>query len=473
MATSFQQAHSEAWSKVGVGTKDRPFEVFPKYTKRNFDDLKADYNSQYGYTVRIPQWDDIVHLVPNAFKSKEQIKAEKKEALVRILDSPAPEWARDFASVMTWIDDVQDTASIVYPLLKLLTKVAPKAMSRLMPLVGWLTAGYDILNILNAIGRAPLTPMKSKRTVCKAYRQNPFSKTARYLRVENIKNWKPNLADVIQAAQVSDQFTGFGLSLGGVMGAITDTIYGAYRYATGEPVKFSFDPPDVGLLDQMGARGLRASQAISSQGQVFSEMQHFWTYITGALSTISLCGTFREGGMAELVVDPMNIMLPAPEPKDPLTLEVIKDLGLKVEDGIAWPFNGEKFISAGDLLDATAEPCRANFVGYCSRHSKDSYGFLAAAALDTLVPNVILAIDPEAGYEMDDTTEMKIFWKMIKAPILPVGPFTKEQSDTFWKWGTDYNDLYGNTPGILEIESKLDQLNIKHAAAYPAEPGPD
>lgn len=473
MATSFSQAHSEAWSKVGIGTKERPFEVFPKYTKQDLDGLKADYNAQYGYTVRIPQWDDVIHLVPNALKTTEQIKAEKKEGLTRILESPAPEWARDYASVMTWIDNIQDTASVVYPLLKLLTKVAPKAMGKVLPIIGWLTAGYDILNLLNAIGRAPLTPMKSKRAVCKAYRQNPFSKEARYSRISNIKNWKPNIADAIQAAQVSDQFTGFGLSLGGIMGTITDAIFGAYRYVTGEPVKFSFDPPDVGMLDKMGARGLRAAQAISSQGQVFSEMQHFWTYITAALSTMSLCGTFREAELAELIEDPMNIMIPAPEPEDPDTIATIQDLGLKVEDGIGWPFNGKKFISAGDLIDATAEPCRANFVSYCMRHSKDSYGFLAAAALDTLTPNVILAIDPNANYEMDDTTEMKIFWKMVKAPILPTGSFTKEQSDAFWKWGSDYKDLYGKEPGILEIESKLDQLGIQHATAYPTEPGPD
>jgi hypothetical protein len=227
------------------------------------------------------------------------------------------------------------------------------------------------------------------------------------------------------------------------------------------------------MLDMMGARGLKASQAISSQGQVFSEMQHFWTYITGALSTISLCGTFREGELAELIEDPMKVMLPAPEPEDPLTIEVIKDLGLNVERGIGWPFNGEKFISAGDLMDATAEPCRANFVSYCRRHAKDSYGFVAAVAMDTLVPNVMIAIDPEARYEVDDTPEMKIMWKMIKAPILPGIVPGQNESNTFWKWATDYKDLYGKEPGILEIESKLNQLGIQTATAYPTEPGPD
>lgn len=472
MAKSFSAAHLDAWRKVGLGTKDRPFEVFPKFQKQDFDKLKNDYNTQYGYSIRIPQWDDIIHLQPNAFKSDEQIKAEKKENLVRILDSPAPEWARDYSSVMTWIDNVQDTASVVYPLLKLLNIIAPKAMGKVMPVIGWLSAGYDILNILNALGRAPLTPMKSKRTMCQTYRQNPFSKQARYARINNIKNWKPNIADAIQAAQVSDQFFGFGLSLGGIMGAITDTFFGAYRYLNGDPVRFTFDPPEVDNLKMMGARGLKAAQAISSQGQVFSEMQHFWTYITAALSTAAVAPDFRDGEHATIIEDPMGIMLPAPTPTDPLTIEVIKSMGLPIDKGVGWPFNTEKFISAGDLVDATTEPCRNNFVNFCMRHSKDSYGFVAAAAIDRLVPNTILAIDPNAGYAVDDNSQMKTFWKMVKAPILPTGTVTQEQSDRFWRWSDDYTDAYGKEPGTIEIEDKLRQIGIEHTTVYPPAPLP-
>ena len=473
MATSFAQAHSEAWSKLGIGTKERPFEVFPKLKQQEFDALKSDYNNKYGYTVRIPQWNDIVHLVPNALKSPDVIKAEKKEAFVRILESPAMDWQRTLASVVTFTDNIQDTASVVYPLIKLLNIVAPKAMGKLLPLIGWLSAGYDLLNMATALVSTALLPMTAKRVMCPQFWKNPFSKTARYQRTSHIKNWKPNIADAIQAAQVSDQFFGFGLSLGGIMGFLTDSMAGAYRYATGQPVKFTFDPPDVGTLDMMGARGLRAAQVISSQGQIFSEMQHFWTYITAALSTATLGPTFRDAELAELIEDPMSLMLPAPEPTDPLTIEVLKELGINPGDRVGWPFNGEKFISAGDLIDATAEPCRANFVDFCMRHSKDAYGFVAAAAMDSMVPNVILSIDPDASYSMDDTTEMKIFWKMIKTPILPTGPYTKDQSDTFWKWVTDYKDLYGKEPGILAIEEKLDNLGIKYATSYPAEPGPD
>lgn len=269
MATSFAQTHSAAWAKVGIGTREKPGEIFPRFSQKNFDDLKADYVKQYGYTVRIPQWDDVVHLVPNAFKTPQQITAEKKEALVRILESPAPDWWKYPSTIMTWIDNIQDTSSIVFPLLSMLGRAAPKVFNKLIPIIGWIGTGFDLLNLLNALGRAPLTPMKSKRVVCHAKRWNPFAKSARLQRVGQIRNYKAGVADLLQVAQVTDQFTGAGLCLGGIMGAIYDSIFGAYRYATGKPIKFSTEPPDISNLSRLGSRGMQAAAAISSQGQVF------------------------------------------------------------------------------------------------------------------------------------------------------------------------------------------------------------
>jgi hypothetical protein len=462
-----------AWTKLGIGTREKPGEIFPKFNKKDFDDLKDQYNKLYGYTIRIPQFDEIIHLTPDALKSDQTIKAEKKEALVRILESPAPDWARKYSTVMTWIDDIQDTASVVYPLLHLAFKVAPKFASKWIPIAGWLLAGYDILNLLNAIGRAPLTGMKAKRDFCTFFKQNPFGFWARYERAVKIRNWKPNWADAIQAAQVLDQFTGMGLSLGSIMGLITDSAFGAYRYVTGQPVRFSFDPPDIGTLELMGSKGLKAAAAISSQGQVFSENQHFWTYVTASLSAMALSGTFIDEGLTDLVEDPMNIVLPAPEPKNPFTISVIEEMGLKVEDGVGWPFNGKKFISVNDYLDSTAEPCRSNFISYCIRHSKDSYGLVAAYSMNYLIPAVISSIEPDSKFIIDDTTEMKIFWKMVKAPLLPTGTVTKEQSDKFWAWVNDITEINEKEPGIQAIQEKFDLLGIKYITSYPDTPGPD
>ena len=457
MPKSFYSSYSAAWIKLGAGTREKPSEVFPKFTKQDFDTLKSQYTEQYGYTIRIPQWDDVVHLVPNALKTEKQLKDEKKENLIRILESPAPEWAMKYSTVMTWIDNIQDTASVVYPLLNLAFRIAPKFASRWLPIAGWILAAYDILNFANAIGRAPLTPMKSKRNICKFTSRNPFGFWARYERANNIRNWKPNIADFLQAAQVLDQFTGVGLSLGGIMGAITNSIFGAYRYMTGDPVRFSFDPPEISNLGFMGARGLQAANAISSQGQVFSEEIHFWTYITAALSNLALAGEFKDANLGDLIEDPQNIALLAPEPTNPITIAVIKEMGLNVQDGIGWPWNGKKIISAGDLIDATTEPCRANFVNYSMRHNKDWYGWLAAAAMHHNITHTFEALDPDSALILDDTSEMKVFWKMIKAPLLPSGSPNPEKYTKLLAWVNDFTELYGKEPGIMEIEELLEE----------------
>ena len=472
MALSFASTHSAAFSKLGIGNKELPGEIFPKFAKKDFEALKTDYNNQFGYTVRIPQWDDVVHLEPTLLKSPEVIKAEKKEALTRILDSPAPEWWRSISTVLTWIDNVQDTASIVIPAISMLVRLAPKAFSRLLPVAGWLMLGYDILNVANALGRAPLALMKAKRESCKFIKQNPFTKKARFERINRVKNYKAGLADLIQVAQVLDQFTGAGLCLGGIMGAITDSIFGAYRYLNGEPVKWSFDPPPVENLQMMGARGLKAAAAINSTGQVFDELTHFWSYITASLSSMVLAGTFKDELLTDLVVDPQNMMIPAPEPTDPYTIAVLQEAHINIQQTTRWPYNGEKLISVSDYIDATAEPCNANFHAYCLRHSKDSYGWLAAAAMDSLIPQTILAMDPEASYSVDDTDEMKVFWKLIKSALLPSKPVTKDQSARFMSWVNDYSFEYGQTPGILEIEEKFKMLGIEYQTSYPATPAP-
>jgi len=473
MAISPYTLKGLAFQKLGIGTREKTGEVFPRFSQKDYTSLKNDYVNQYGYTVRLPQWDDIVHLTPNALKDRATIKAEKKENLVRLLESPHPEWFQNYSSAMTWIDDIQDTASVVFPLVHYALKAAPKVMKRLLPAFGWLLLGYDILNLANAIGRLPLSPMGAKRTWCKYWRQNPFGKNARLDRVDRIKGWKPSLGDFIQAAQVSDNLFGVGLSLGPMMGFIVDMPFAAYRYLSGDPVKFSFDPPDIGTLERMGAKGLKAAGAISSQGQVFSEMTHFWTYITAALSTVSMAGFFRDNSLSDMVEDPMNIAIPAPTPTDPLTIEVIQEQGLNIDQGVGWPYNRKKFISIGDFIDATREPCRANAIGFLRRHEKDWYGLAAAYCLDYITPHVTQALEPQARWETDDTQIMKAFWIMVKAPILPTKPMTPLQGQTFVNWLTDFEELYGKRPGLIEIQQKLDNLGVKYSTTYPTEPSPD
>lgn len=467
MAKTYQQIYADAWSKLNFGKAAHPEQIFPTFGKTDFEKLKADYNAAYGYTIRIPTFDDIIHLVPRDMKTDAELKLEKKQNLVKILESPATDWQRSIASVITFTDNIQDTASVVYPALHVAYAAAPKLFGRLLPVFGWLLTAYDLLNLATALGSMALTPMTSKREVCDKFRRNPFSKVARASRIDHIKNWKPNWADFLQFLQVTDQLFGVGLCLGGIMGAVTAIPAGAYRYLKGDPVRITFDPPDFTELELLGSRAMQAAAAISSQGQIFTENTHFWTYVTATLSSLVLGTTFRNHSLSDMVEDPMNVMIPAPEPTDRLTREVLNEAGINIDKTVRWPYNLEKFITLGDLTDAQMPACNDHFHDYTRRHDHDAYGYVAAAAGDFLIPHNLLSIEPEAEWEQDDTDEMKILFRMVKAPILPKYPYTRDQVDAFWKWTTDYKDLYGRLPGVQAIEEKLDLIGIPYKNAYP------
>ena len=173
------------------------------------------------------------------------------------------------------------------------------------------------------------------------------------------------------------------------------------------------------------------------------------------------------------VEDPMNVMVPAAIPTDPLTIEVILETGLNVEDGVGWPYNGQKEIALGDLWDELIPRNRDVFRDFCFRHSHDWLGYVVAQLWDQVTPSVIFGFDPTGSMEQDDTTEMKALFKMVKAAILPTATVTQAQSDEFWEWVNGYRELYDEIPKVREIKDKLTQLNIPFKVGFPAERMPE
>lgn len=485
---SFGTSYSTALMKLRLGDRERPEEIFPRMEKKSFDDLKKEYTDKYGYIIRIPKLEEVIHLTPNFMKSDAEVKAEKRKGLMNILGSPAPDFARKYSTVMTWLDNIQDTTSLIYPAMSMLLRLAPKVFGRILPVMGWMMLGGDILSWANAIGRLayspweaiqaakelygqykgmnPMTRMGAKRLTCHWNTHNPFSSWSQYLRKERIKNFKPTVADLIQAAQVTDQFIGVGLNLGPIMGAATDAIFGAYHYIKGDPVRIAYDVPDMFEFEKLAGRGIETAGLINSAGQTFDDETHFWSLVIGAGSARVFTPVAHDFDIMGSVEDPMNVMVPAPIPTDPLTIEVIKEQGLNVEDGVGWPYNGEKEISIGNLWDELMPRNRDVFRDFCFRHSKDWYGYIVAHLWDQVTPSMIFAADPSGSVEFDDSPEMKVLYKMVKAPILPTGNPSEAQKTAFISWATQYNELYGETPTIREIKEKLTNLGISFSTDF-------
>jgi len=473
MALGFWQQRQNAWGSLGVWRHFRPDETPPRVTKKDFDKLKAEYNARYGYYIRIPKWEEIFCITPTAMMTLADIKAQKRQGLMNILSSPAPDWARKYSSVMTWLDNIDDATSVVYPAISMLARWFPKIFGKIIPLVGWTMLGTDLLKIVIGLGRLPMTGMKGKRALCRQIRLNPFSKKAQFQRIEKIKNFNPGFYDMLQVLQTTQQFTGVGLSLGAIMGCVQDAIFGAYRYITGERVQIVLEVPDMFEHEKMAGRGLQASSILNSTNPTFNELQHFQFYVFGAVCARLYAPWLQESGLWDAVERPAQLMIPAPAPYKQSTIDVIQEAGLSVEEGIGWPFNGEREMQISDLSTAIAAGTQDVYDRYLFRHQKDPYGYVAAACLDQVVPALIHSMDPSSTSKFEDSPRTKVAFRMVKSGLLPKSYPSEEIAESFLKWIDDYTEVYKKTPGLIALKEKMDQLGITYRESYPTSREPE
>lgn len=470
---SFTQTYSDAWSKLNLASRRRPDEVFPRQTKEDFDLVKQKYVDTHGYVIKIPQIDDVLHVVPKAYKTLDQIKAEKKQGLAQILASPTPNWARKYSTVMTYLDDIQDATSLIYPAISMLARWTPKVMGRLVGALGWMMLGSDLLNLMIGVGRLPMGGMGGKRLNCDVIKHNPFTKKARWSRANRLLKYKPGIADLIQAAQTTDNVIGVGLSLGPLMGFIMDAAFGAYRYLNGERVRLSTDVPAPFEHEVGGRNALKASALINTQGQTFTEETHFWSLTMGAVGGRLFLPYAQDVDLAGSVEDPMSIMIPADYPRDPLTIEVIKDAGLDVDAGYGWPIDGKPEIMLGDLVDYLVQNTQESVSSFWRRHPKDWTGFVSAICWDQVLPASISAFDPGAEAEYEDSEIARVCYTCLKAPLIPTRELTQGERDDFFRWVMMIYDNTKRPPGLLAIKEKFDAMGIPTRESYPTTREPE
>ncbi|MFQ5844774.1 MAG: hypothetical protein ACE5JG_07280 [Planctomycetota bacterium] len=235
--------------------------------------------------VRIPRWDDVVHLRPRVqitpnerrdhFRALREnrpspLSSEKVGELERrrgvftaIRDAAQPEYSKAWGQVLTAIDNVQDFTTTISTLGRLVlwpaSRLAPKVFARLLPGLGWILLLSDLLNLLGFLGMLALPAyaalcrgprealaaavpaalfgraLKSETHTLKEF--NPFSRRARTKRRLRLLRRLPGIGSILEVLQTTDQLWGVGLSFGALVGAIMNAAYGVERAARGERVE--------------------------------------------------------------------------------------------------------------------------------------------------------------------------------------------------------------------------------------------
>lgn len=198
----------------------------------------------------------------------------------KIQSSPQPETARNWAKVLTWLDDAQDLFALVafggrlaatlgglkfggtlggkLVGLQVAGRIAPRILGRMIPGLGWVLLAGDILKLLTlissliapffvaachglstgALGAMPSLMMGNALKLAGhgITSLNPFSRVARLRRVARFGGRLFRFGEMIEIAQAMKTLTGYGLTLGGLVGMFQEIYYGAALQLRGERV---------------------------------------------------------------------------------------------------------------------------------------------------------------------------------------------------------------------------------------------
>jgi len=216
----------------------------PKFTTAEFEKRRTAYQAKYGNTVNIPGFSDVIHIIPKARISAEERAAHlwatkrglpspltpeqietmhyKKFRFLKALSSATPAWMKNYGAVAAVLDNVEDGLITVSVLGRIAAKIAPRLLGRIVPGLGWVLLGADILNALNLISWASFAAKGGKRKIEGLAERNPFHAKAAANRALRLQRTLPGFGEILEILQTTDQLFGVGLCLGGLMGMVTD-----------------------------------------------------------------------------------------------------------------------------------------------------------------------------------------------------------------------------------------------------------
>lgn len=234
-------------------------------------------------TISLPGWDSIVSIPRGPQPSRDQIKEyyraqrqgrrpdlpqdvvdeikRRRDIRERIQSSATPATAQHWTRVMTWLDDAQDLGSVAAFAGRVFYRALPKIAGRLLPVLGWVLLAGDILKLLTLaasiiqpffvglchglrtglIGALPPLVMGNAAKLIghSITGMNPFSRRARLARARRFGGRLFRAGELLELAQASKTLTGYGLTLGGIMGTITESAYAIELAIRGKPVEIA------------------------------------------------------------------------------------------------------------------------------------------------------------------------------------------------------------------------------------------
>ncbi len=429
-----------------------PFHM-PRFNQEEYLKAKAKYVAKKGYTITVPALSDIFHFGKTKPMSEDERKdwrkkdwdkfsyermeeleidmRHKKDRMMQMMASPTPEIFSKLGAILTAVDDAQDAISTIAAVGRIVRKIAPKVLSRLLggP-IGLLLTINDILNLVTTIGSMGTFAGYGKRTKDNLTGSNPWGKKAKVKRWHKLRSWKPTFADVIQAAQTTDQVFGVGISLGPIVGFAQDIFHGMVRQSTGQKVTFKFSPHSVPEWVKLSYRVIKSTAPFLALPWKSPDHDILMLMQAQAMAQEVIMPYQQEWNPFDVVNNIEGSEIHCPIPSHPTTLWAMDELGINVQDVIGWPLLNKAWASPDELTEVYAPLISHGVKKFVTRHNHDGMGALACSLVADSAMYQMANIVGEENVEYDFTVASKLATTLFINKLMPDprpvhGPYAK------------------------------------------------
>lgn len=487
------QGYQTELAKVQTDFKGRswiesPFKL-PRFTDDQFEARRLAYQAKYGSTVIIPNLDDIFHLKLPIKISAEEMAAHnyakrkklpsplgpdqlraiagRRARYIRALQSPTPTWLKNVGSVMTMLDNAEDALVTAAVLGRLAVKAAPRLLGKLIPGLGWVLLGSDILNLANITAQLTWAVNGRKRLIEDLTEKNPFHRKAWANRAAKLKRTWPTFGEILEVAQTTDQMFGIGICLGGIFGLVQDVMdagvetIGNYLGMTAATVAYP-TKWEVIWGDQLKGAGA----LLAGFGDIL-KADYELTLMTAESALAALLPWWFKN-------DPLKNakylgMYPIRPPKitNLATYNTLWDVGIDPNRANKWPILDLELASIQELTMTYAPGIKDGFQAYALENSHDYTAMMASHQVVKYHETIVSALSDDWATRVGQTAYSQVAKEMSR-DVLQIPPDTpKEKVDILSDWIRDYERQTGQAPGPREVEHAGKLLGIQWDRKFP------
>lgn len=420
--------------------------------------VAAQYGSNPGgsYTVDIPGVKDIFRYELKGSYSK-QYKYERYMRF-KTKASPVPSALNWIPGVINQLDDAQDLA---YTALVLAKPILRRLPARFIPFVGWALLAMDLINLINKILSMAMTPGLSKPCLRK---QIAKAKKLKKLPLELFRDWlspggwRKAMAFALQAPQALVTLTGYGLQLGTIMGAVSDSIWGGIRALGGGKVTFRAPPPSDPA--SKAYRVLNQANAYANQRCILTPDEHVMLLMAhnAAVGIILDSGFSYSDAKCNEV---MNYQVAVYEPWELSSLEILEEVNHPLDEDIV-PYSNRVNPTYEQLMYDNMndwyeweQHIRSVFAGYGDEYSSILWMICQEAAHDMI--EAVTGVPWDAYTE--DSPGAKAAYEMAACDLMPLYPPNETQVEELMDLAYTFAAARGKEyPGCEEFKQAGEEL---------------